>query len=269
MQIDHVEITDARGGETLTRHCFDPGDLVICDRGYAHRAGIAAVVAQGAEVVVRLNWHNLPLQHQGGTPLDLLEVLRSVPTGSVLDLDVRTSPDPKKELAPVNGRLIALRKSKEATDASRKKIKTPKKGKTCDPRTLEAAEFMFVFTTLSRERMSGEAVLELYRFRPQIEIAFKQMKGIMFLDELQARDPALCRVFLLMKVLATLLTEDLQSRWASFSPWGYATPACFVGMEPSTRPSPNVETSDWACDLRTPMGRQETGQAPSLSRYAP
>jgi hypothetical protein len=229
--IDHVEITDATGGETFTRHTFTQGDLVLGDRGYAQRAGICAVKAQQADIVVRLPWQNVPLEHYNsqeqadGTVFDLFEALHSLPVGQILDVEVQTAADPKNKLPAVQGRLVAVRKSDEAAKVSRDKVQKAarKKGKVPDPRTLEAAGFVFLFTTLSSQEASGEAILELYRFRWQIELAFKRLKGILFLDEMTAKDPDLCRVFLLMKLLSALLIEDLQSRWASFSPWGYGS----------------------------------------------
>ena len=61
LAIDSVELTDFRGGETLTRFRFQPGELVLGDRGYAHRAGLHAVRHAGADFIVRMGWQNLPL----------------------------------------------------------------------------------------------------------------------------------------------------------------------------------------------------------------
>lgn len=40
-----VELTDARGGETLTHHRVAAPDIVVADRGYAHRAGLGHALA--------------------------------------------------------------------------------------------------------------------------------------------------------------------------------------------------------------------------------
>lgn len=223
--LDHVELTDAHGGETLTRLPVQPDEIIVADRGYAHRAGIVALHTAGARVVVRLNWQNLPLQDHTGNPVDILNVLRPLGVGAGCDLPVQTVPDPKAHLPAVPGRLVALRKSEAAAQAARDKAKrqASKKGKTLDARTLQACDYIFLFTTVAVQTLSARAILELYRFRWQIEMAFKNLKGILFLDEMAAKDEALCRSFLLLKVLNALLLEDLRSRWASFSPWGYAT----------------------------------------------
>jgi hypothetical protein len=95
---------------------------------------------------------------------------------------------------------------------------------------LEAAEYVVVFTTLSAERLPAELVLEAYRFRWQIELAFKRMKGLLQLDEMAAQDDALCRSFLAVKLLATLLVEELSHPWVAFSPWGYGAPAALLAL---------------------------------------
>ena len=65
LECDHFEITRARasgGGEKLERVPVRPGDCLLADRGLCHTAGVLATVRKGADVVVRLNPGNLPLQ---------------------------------------------------------------------------------------------------------------------------------------------------------------------------------------------------------------
>ena len=135
---------------------------------------------------------------------------------------------PAKDGTPaVPGRLIAVRKSPQAAEKSRRKLRAAarKKGKTPAARTLEAAAFVFAFTTVPGEQLAAPAVLEVYRFRWQIELAFKRLKGLLALDEMTAKDPALCRTFLCIKLLGALLVEQLSHHWVDFSPWGYGAPA--------------------------------------------
>lgn len=68
---DFAELTDAKGGETYKRIPVQPGDIVLGDRGYAHREGVAHVVDHAGDVVVRLNATNFPLTDEGGAPLDV------------------------------------------------------------------------------------------------------------------------------------------------------------------------------------------------------
>lgn len=233
LTITDVTVTDAQGGESFQQHALLAGEIAVGDRGYAHRTGIAAAHAAGAGLIVRLNWQNVPLQGRDGTAFDLLGQLRSLGAGEIGEWAVQTAPA-KNGTPAVPGRLVAVRKSPPAAEKSRRKLLAAarKKGKTPDARTLEAAEYVFVFTTVPAERLTALAVLEIYRFRWQIELAFKRLKGVLALDELTAQDPALCRLFLCIKLLGALLIEQLCHRWVDFSPWGYGPPATAVAGPP-------------------------------------
>src|SRR5215207_2876434 len=61
LECDFFEVTDPSGGETYTRLPVQPGDVILGDRGYSHREGVAHVVDGGGDVVVRLNTGAFPL----------------------------------------------------------------------------------------------------------------------------------------------------------------------------------------------------------------
>lgn len=42
MAISEVQVTPVEGGESLLRYEFDPRELVVADRGYAHRSGLVS-----------------------------------------------------------------------------------------------------------------------------------------------------------------------------------------------------------------------------------
>lgn len=86
-------------------------------------------------------------------------------------------------------RLIILRKTPEATEATQKTLRTQasRKQKTLDPRSLTAAEFLVLGTSLSAEGYPAEEVLAAYRLRWQIERAFKRLKSLIHIDKLPAR----------------------------------------------------------------------------------
>jgi hypothetical protein len=223
LAIDHVELTDYKGGETLARFPLKAGDIMVGDCGYAHRRGIWASLDAGADFLVRLNWQNVPLLHPSGDSFDLLGALRSLPDVAAGDFPVCVKPSAKDKIPAIDARLIAIRKSEAAAEEARKKVmkERAKKGRKVDPRTLEAAGYVFVLTSLSADDLCAEESLELYRFRWQIELAFKRMKSLLFLDHLPARDPPLARSFIYAKLLAALLLEEFTDEFLSFSPWGH------------------------------------------------
>ena len=89
------------------------------------------------------------------------------------------------------------------------------------PETAELASYVLVLTSTSSADFSADQILEIYRFRWQIEIAFKRLKSLLQLDELPAKDPELARTFLYSKLLAAILLDDLTQSYLAFSPWGF------------------------------------------------
>ena len=158
--------------------------------------------------------------HPDGRKFDILEELRKLPDAQVGDFAVVMEGSAKDGIPAIAGRLVGVRKSGEAAENARRKLRAEakRKGKTPNSRSLEACEYIFLFTTLSVEQASTQAVLEIYRFRWQVEMAFKRMKGIIYLDQMAAKDSELCRTFLLAKLLAMLLIEDLSHCLRFFPP---------------------------------------------------
>lgn len=235
LRIEQIEITGPQAGESLTRQPWSPGDLVLADRGYAHRRGLAAVVEAQADFLVRINWQNLPLQDDQQRKIDLVEWLQSLEGKDVVDLDVWTVPDEKQALGAIAARLIALRKSKAATEAERKKIQREagRKGRKADPRSLIAAEYVLLLTSVPRQEVCAQKALELYRLRWQIEMAFKRFKGLLWLDGLPSKNPDLVTSCLCAKLLAGLMLEDLTQDFLAFSP---SSP---VGYQAAAKPVEN------------------------------
>lgn len=211
-----VEVTDGTGGERLTRFEVKPGELWIADRGYAHRKGYVWVVNAGAHFIVRLSWHFAQLEHRDGRPFDLFEALRGLPEQGCQAFEVQTAPDPDEQLPAIPVRLVAIRKSPEAAEKARKRVRyeASRKGREVNPRTLEACDYIFVLTSLPEETLGASEVLELYRLRWQVELQFKRLKSLIELDNVRAQDPDVVRTYLLSKILGALLIEEL----VSFSP---------------------------------------------------
>lgn len=218
-----VELTDAKGGESLQRFTFMPGEIAIADRGYARRADLAAVAQQGAYFIVRLPWSNVPLEQADGTPFDLFGALRGLPEANAREFAVAfRGPDRERS----DCRLVAIRKSEPAAAATRRRTmrEKSKHQRLIDARTLEAAGYVFVLTNAPTS-LSAESVLDLYRLRWQIEIKFKTLKSVLHLGDVPVRSAELLRVYVLAKLLVAVLIDQFIERAESFSPWGYPWPA--------------------------------------------
>ncbi|MCE5215448.1 IS4 family transposase [bacterium] len=214
-----VELTGPEGGESFLRHAAAPGQVFLADRGYAHREGVASLLDQGAEVVLRLNWHNFPLETLGGKPLDLVTCAETLGPGEIGDWAVQF----RAGARTYQGRLLVLPKTQAAAEKAQRQIRheATRKGRKPDARSLRAAHFICLFVTLPQEQLAAAQAFELYRLRWQIEIVFKRLKGLLHLDHLRAKDPALARTYLYAKILGALLVDELSRSALSFFPWGY------------------------------------------------
>jgi hypothetical protein len=242
LAISEVQLTQVEGGESFFRFDFDPAELVVADRGYAQRPGLAHVVAAGAQFIVRLNWASVPLQQPTGEEFRLLPELRTLADAQVGVFDLEIAPNPREQLPAIPVRLVAVRKSEEAAQEARKKAlrEASRKSHKLLPETLELASYVLVLTSTAAADFSPAEILEIYRFRWQIELVFKRLKSLLQLDALPAKDPALARTFLFSKLLAALLLEELTQDYLAFSPWGFrlrpSTPALALAHPKSSAP---------------------------------
>lgn len=221
LECDEVLVTSPETGESFQRFEINAGDLLVGDRGYAYRDGINHVVSNGGNVLVRANLTGMPLAENDGSPFDLMGRLRTLSGIQQGDWDVCI---PFKD-AVISGRICALRKSKQAADRARRKAikESRRKGHIPRPETIESAQYTFIFTTLDRE-FSASTILELYRGRWQIELAFKRLKSLIGLGHLKKKDKEAAKAWMHGKLLVAFLMEALILAGERFSPWGY--PLC-------------------------------------------
>lgn len=218
LRCDEVYVTSPHIGESLLRFHVKAGDLLIGDRGYAHRAGIYHVVKAGGNVLVRINLSNLPLVSANRKPIKILPKLRTLRIGEVGDWQACI--EYRGELIP--GRLCAVKKSRQAAARAREKVckESRHKGHKLKPETLEAAGYTFAYTTLC-ETFAPKAILEIYRGRWQIELVFKRLKSIMGLGHLKKTDIEGAKAWLHGKLMVAFLVEALITAGENFFPWGY------------------------------------------------
>jgi hypothetical protein len=218
---DDLIVSDAHGnGESFRRFSVHAGDLFIGDRAYGVRPGIFHVCEAGREVLVRFAMDNLPLQTPAGRRFNLLKHLRTLTATTLGDWPVSLHSD---DAAVLSGRVCAIRKSRQAAEKARKHVRrqAQKNGSKVKPETLEAAAFVFVFTTIARTQLRPTAVLEMYRGRWQIELVFKRLKSIVALGHLRKTDPQGARAWIHGKLLVAFLIEALIQYGETFFPWGY------------------------------------------------
>lgn len=219
LECNFFEVTGPKLGDTFRRYPVAPGDIILGDRGYCHRAGTAHVLDAGGDVVVRLSHHSYPLKMANGADFPLLPSMRELSGFDHGSWDVQFTWQGKQR--PM--RLCAIRKSSEAADLAKLKMRRRAKhhGHALKPETLELAEFMMVVTSLSKEVANAEQILELYRARWQVEIVFRRLKSLFGVGHVPKYDPASARAWLYAKLLAVLVIERLGWKARLFSPWGF------------------------------------------------
>lgn len=216
---DFAEVTDSTGGETYARVPVHPGDVILGDRGYCHREGVAHVIEHGGDVVVRLNSSSFPLLDEKGKRLDLVAAMRTLKEHEPGSWTVRFEARGLEYTA----RLCAIRKSVLAAESAKARLRKAarKKGNALRPETLELAEYIFVLATPGVDDLSAMQVLELYRVRWQVELAFKRLKSLFDAGTAPNRDPEAVRSWIYAKLLAVLLMERIGEEARLFSPWGF------------------------------------------------
>jgi|SRR5215813_3028035 len=215
--VDDFELTDDKGAERLSRFTWQLGEIGIADRGYARPGDFAPVLDSGAHLIVRTGWNSLRLLTPKGELFDLFAALASF-KGDVADHQVLVDThDPDRPFLPL--RLIIGRLPPDKAETARKKVmaRAIKAGKKVDPRSLQAAGFVMLLTSLPNEH-AAEAILKLYRLRWQIELLFKRFKSLLKLGDLPAKQRDLARCWIYGKLILALLTERAARKIAESSP---------------------------------------------------
>jgi hypothetical protein len=197
-------VTEATTAEALSCVAVRPGDVLVQDRGYARLRNFAHANSQGADFITRIGWRSVNLFHASGERFGLIAAL--TPSGTAV-VEHRVQIGAGKNA--VAARLIIARKPPEATVRQHKRLrrKASRKCHRTDPRTLLAAGYMMLLTSLPASRVAAEEVVRLYRLRWQIELAFKRLKSLGGFDDLPASDPKLARSWLLAHLIAAVLIE--------------------------------------------------------------
>jgi hypothetical protein len=230
LKCDEVHVTEASVGESLTHFAISPGEVIMADRGFANRRGLRHVVTHKADVILRANLTCLPLLDQSEQRLALLPLLRTLAIGQAADWPAHT----QDAIGAIAVRVCAYRKTAAQTLAAQQAIEQEarRKKRHVRPETLEAAGYVIVLTTLSEP--SAAAIMEFYRRRWQIELAFKRLKSLLELGHLKKVDKDSARAWLQGKLLVACLIEKLILTAERFSPWGYAAQDGSAAQAPLT-----------------------------------
>lgn len=202
-------------GETFKRFDWCAGQLAVGDRGYCNPPGIAHVVGQGADVLVRVNRGALPLLDRHANRIELMKWLRGLRGHQPAERWACVQDRDSDQV--IEGRLIACRLP--AAEAEKARVRVRRElGPKVSAADLQAARYVVLLTTVPIERMSGAMCLELYRLRWQVELAFKRWKSLCHFDRLpNYRDDTILS-WLYAKMLLALLMHRMASAGSALFP---------------------------------------------------
>jgi Transposase DDE domain len=213
-----VRSTGIDEGETFCRFDFEPGELVVADRGYCNARGVAHVLDAGADVLVRLNRTSMPMLWPATrTPLDIMSTLRGLPGRAVIEQDVLVPHKVRDQTRYISGRLCMMRLPEHEARKARERARK-EQGSDVSAETLEAAGYIVLFTTTPTERLSAAQCIELYRLRWQIELQFKRWKSLCGFDRMPNFKPETIESWLYAKILSAVLLDKLTSLHSEVSP---------------------------------------------------
>jgi hypothetical protein len=215
----YFELTDEQAGETLDRIPVLKGEIRIGDRAYLQPKRMAAVLDAGADFLIRAGWKSARWQDAKGNPIDLIAEFGKAAARGLIDRPIWIG---RKGGAPLALRLVAVKKPAQAAAAARRKARreAQREGYQISKRTLAAADWVILVTSLTPADFTTADILALYRLRWRIELGFKRLKSLIGLKGPPGVDERSARPYLLAHLLIILLLEPLvdeledSPRWA-------------------------------------------------------
>ena len=201
-----VELTDDSGGEKLSRHRVELGELILGDRAYGTARGVHWVRQAGAHVVVRFNPVTLRTCDAQRRRIYLQEQEAQIPAVGAAEFSILIPVPPKKT------------KSHKTWDSAKAVAWIPARAIAARTRT---GEVIRILTTLDATVLPAIAALALYRLRWQIELLFKRLKSLLHLDTLPSRQGPTAKSWMLSRLIAAALAQRLVQPSGPLSPWGY------------------------------------------------
>jgi hypothetical protein len=213
LQPDQLQVTDESVGETYRHFEAKSGELWMGDRAYANPPGIGSIRASDADVLVRYNRGALPLFDAHGKRIDVLRKVSRTKVNRPREWAVWVHHGDQR----IRGRLCVVRLPRKKAEEARARLRK-EQGRKATSESLRAAEFVLVFTTAPRDRLSTARVLELYGLRWQVELHIKRDKSIAGLDRLPNFRQDTIFSWICAKLLLTQVARKIASPEKAASP---------------------------------------------------
>ena len=134
------------------------------------------------------------------------------------------------------------------------------------PRTLQFARYVIVFTTFPEPAFAAPQVLQWYRTRWQVELVFERFKSLTQLGHLPKHDDESAKAWLHGKLLVALLVEKSIHHAVAVSPWGYDLDRAAHGVNSSSSSTKSHGPSNPSCHWRGSSANGTTSPPPWPNR---
>ena len=218
MRTVEYKFTGSKVGETLLNFTgFKSGDIVLADRMYGTITSILHCIESGADYIFRLKHKAFLLYDRAGKEINLNEKLSEASESKSIDFTAYFKKG--KRFVPV--RICAVKKDAAAIEKNKiryQKLESRRQRKFSDESKF-MGNYIVIATSLS-PNISSSDILELYRYRWQIELFFKRAKSLLQLGNLPNKKEENILAWLDGKMLCALLIELIQSE-VNFPPKDY------------------------------------------------
>jgi hypothetical protein len=224
-----TDLTDRHTAERLDLGVIRPDEIRLGDRAYARWDGLVAVVKGGADYLVRLSAKaGLTLRTLRGGQISRAGLCRQAEAMGVQDVDLMIHAEHRGQGETMPARLIVLPLPPDKAQAARRLMRknARKWGYQPSDDALATAGCLMLVTSLPREPWPAPRLLELYRRRWQVELAFKRLKSLIGLETLRVHDSELVGVWIHAVLLVALLIDHERPAHASEGPDSPHWPEC-------------------------------------------
>lgn len=209
-------ITGNNVGEHLRNFALVKDDLVLADRVYSCITGIEYCIEKGCQYIARMRMNSFKPYDKDGKQLELLAFIQGKESGELHAYARKERGENAGKLYPV--RICFTKKTDDSIASTRKKMKRKesKRQMTITPETYLFNEYMVVTTSLD-DTFSVDEIMNLYRYRWQVELYFKRLKSILDYGELPKKSEKSIFSWLNGKLMIAVLIESMLGN-ADFSP---------------------------------------------------
>jgi hypothetical protein len=211
-----MRLTDAKTGEKLGNfQSFGKDDLVIADRAYGTITGIEYLGGRGSDFLLRYRTGAFHLYTGEQERVEVTDFFQGLEAGARGEVTLYYKL--KEEYKPV--RLCAIRKTEEAEKKGIERLKVMNRmkshGKLPSQAQLGNNRYIIVLTSLLET--DAQLILQLYRFRWQIELIFKRLKSLFGYNQIPSKVDISAKAWFYGKLLLAAFCETWANK-ARFSP---------------------------------------------------